>query len=152
MMDVPVPLPAQNPWRTSCKVTEFLIRASIIASVTLQRTYRIPIPQVYCLPLGIMINIVHPSSAGIVLCSHMNWTISTSFINLGEAVASFSGYDSLRHILKCLACSWVWPPALFTLKRRTDASTSTSAGTLSPIYNGVTWVKTDLPGGWGSSF
>ena len=112
MMDVSIPIPTRNPWRTSWRVTAFLICVSIMASITFQRTSKSPIPQVYVLPLGMRIKTVHPRSARIFPRYHMNWTSSTSFIRisgLGGVVASFFGCASLSHILKCLAHRCVWP-------------------------------------------
>ena len=95
MMVVSIPLPAQIPCRTSWNVTTLLIHVSIMASVTLQRTSRSPIPLVFEFPLGTRIRIFHPSSVGIVIFYHMNWSNSTSFIHFGGlgggGVASFFG-------------------------------------------------------------
>ena len=70
---------------------------------------------------------------------------------LGGVVALFDGYASHSDVLKCLARRCMWPPAQFTLKWRTSASTSVYVGNLSSICNGVTCVGTGLPGG-GESF
>ena len=104
MMAVLVLPPARNPLRKSWNVTAFLIHVSIMDPTTFQRTSKSSIPWVSALPLGIRINIFHHRSAGIVPCSHMNWTSYTSFIHFsglgGGGVAFFTGYVSLRHILK----------------------------------------------------
>ena len=81
-MAVPVTLPAQNPKRTLWNVTAFLICVSIMAFIRFQRTFHSPIPWVSALTLGVSIMVIHTRSVGIFPVSHMNWTNSTSFINL----------------------------------------------------------------------
>ena len=51
-MDVPIILPAWNLCKTSWNVTAFLIRVSITAPITFQRTSRSPIPLGICVALG----------------------------------------------------------------------------------------------------
>ena len=59
----------------------FLIRVSIMDSITSQRTSKISIPQLSGFPLGMRINIIHTRCAEIVPLSHMNCNRSTSFIH-----------------------------------------------------------------------
>ena len=125
MMAVPVNLPAKNPWRTSWNVMAFWIHVLILASITFQRTFRIPIPWFYMLPLGIKINIFHLRSAGILPRSHIGGG--------GGVVESFAWYASLSHVLNLSAFRCVCPPDLFTLNQMTFASTSDSVETLSRI-------------------
>ena len=98
MMDFPITLPAQNPWRTSWNSTPFLICVSIMASITFQRTPNIPIHWVSLLPLGVRIKIFHSRYTGIIPCSHMNYTRSTSFIHFYAFWGGGGGECLLFHL------------------------------------------------------
>ena len=71
IISVPVPLPALNPFKTSCNWKLAHRRVSISASNTFQRVTRSPIPHVSVVPFGIIIRTVHPSSCGISPVSHV---------------------------------------------------------------------------------
>ena len=92
MMDITVPLPTLNKKRPSWSVTAFLIRVSIMSSITLQRISKRPIPQISSSPLGVMINVLHPISSEIFPCYHMNYTSSISFIHFSGLGGGGGGY------------------------------------------------------------
>ena len=78
----------------------------------MERTSMSPIPWIYSLTLRTKTRIFHPSSVGILLCSHINWTNPKSFIHfagLGGAVDSFSRYAFFIHVSNCSSHRCILP-------------------------------------------
>ena len=125
-ISVPIPLPAHNPCSTSWRRTLDLRLLSIIASTTFHINPNRPIPWMSVFPFGIRTRIFHPSSLGISLCLHINWVISTRLCHLsvlGGVEVPSDEYSSRSHLLKCSVRRCVWPPALWSWRCRTSAST-----------------------------